>query len=191
MRKRIIKNISNYIKPHESNLHPNTLHIIVNNDKELNMCASKLHLEDNKFENTSFKCTNTNIGELVNLLSIPSVIVNYDYILDVYNIESINDLLLFIKTSINTNNSFNFINRCVNAWIRINYNDLITSYKILLKINYIIFNFFFKYLIISKKIFYKDLKKFIPYWFENNNNNDFNLNLAIEIKKYLDKKYEQ
>jgi len=190
MGKRIIKNISNAIKPSDYVLDPNTLQFILNKS-EFNICASKLYLEDNIFKNISQNCTNKTIGELVKLLSIPSIIINYDSILDIYNIESVNDLILFIKKSIKADNTFNFINRCINAWIRTNYTDLIKSYKILLKINYIVFNFYFNYLIISKKIFYKDVKKFISYWFENNNNNNFDFNLAIEIKKYLDKKYEQ
>lgn len=190
MGKRIIQNISNDIKPDDYGLDPNTLKFILNKS-ESNICASKLYLEDNIFKNTSQICTTKTVSELIKLLSIPSIIINYDSILDIYNIESVNDLELFIKKCINANKTFNFINRCTNAWIRLNYNDLIVSYKILLKINYIIFKFFFNYLIISKKIFYKDINSFIPYWFQNNNTNNFNFNLAIEIKKYLDKKYEQ
>ncbi len=185
-----IKTITNDIKPGDYILEPNSLEFIVNH-RTTNICLTKLYFEDNIFKNTSQNCITKSIGELTKLLSIPSIIINYDYILEIYNIESIKDLVLFIDNAINANNTFNFINRCINAWIRKNFNDLKVSYKFLIKINYTIFNFFFKYLIISKKKFYKDVNKYIPYWIENNNIDNFNFNLALEIKKYLDKKYEQ
>lgn len=190
MGKRIIKNISNEIISGDSLLDPNKLSYFYN-DHENNVCLTKFYLKNNLIKNSSQQCSDKSINEIIKLLSIPSLIIHYDTILEVYNIKSINDLISFIDESIKDNLTFTFINRVINSWIRQNFDDLKQFNKILIKINYIIFNFFFKILIISKEKFYKDTSKFISYWIENNNINNFNLNLIEELKKYLDKKYEQ
>jgi hypothetical protein len=191
MGKRIIKNISNEIIRGDNILDPNTLTQFINMYETSNRCLTKFYIKNNLIKNSSNNCINKSLDEIKKLMLIPSVVINFDSILNVYNIESITDLLSFIDNSIKDNLNFKFINRVINSWIRKNYEDLKKFNKILFKIYYSIFKYFYNYLITSKELFYKDIKLFIPYWIENNNTEIFNLNLTDEFKKYLTKKYEQ
>ena len=118
-------------------------------------------------------------------------------ILQIYKINSIDDLLENIDTNIKIENILT-INRILNCWIYNNYSILKQHNDILEKIykkiiyGYIkYFNIDIEWIIEKKNInINKEIKEYIDYWINKNNNTQFSLNLLTDFINYFIKKYK-
>jgi len=118
-------------------------------------------------------------------------------ILQIYKINSIDDLLDYIDTNVKIENILT-INRILNCWIYNNYNILKQYNDILEKIYKKIIYAYIKYfnidieLIIEKKNINinKEIKEYIDYWINKNNIKIFSLNLLTDFINYFIKKYK-
>jgi hypothetical protein len=173
-------------------MHPITLNWI----RETNnpSCITKPHFSNsNTF--ILYKDYNCNVSNDVykNILYIPPIGFTSNDILKIYNIDSIDSLLLYINNNIHEGNIIN-INRIVNSWIRVNY-DSIKIYNNFLENIYK--QLVDKYLNINNKNkikndninINKEIKYYIDYWTNKNNSIDFKLNLLEDFVFYFIKKY--
>jgi len=173
-------------------MHPITLNWIHNDEKP--RCITKPHFNDSK-RFILYKDYNCNISKDVykNTLYIPPIGISSNDILEIYNINSIDSLLLYIDNNIHEGNIIN-INRIVNSWIRVNY-DSIKIYNNFLENIYK--QLVDKYLNIDNKNkikndninINKEIKDYIDYWTNKNNSINFKLNLLEDFVFYFIKKY--
>jgi len=126
----------------------------------------------------------------------PMGIISSD-ILQMYQINSIDNLLEYIDTNIKSENILT-INRIVNCWIYNNYNVLKQHNNILEKIyKKIIYEYIKNFNIdMEKEIdkrninINKEIKKYIDFWINKNNTSIFSLNLLTDFINYFIKKYK-
>jgi hypothetical protein len=174
---RILKNDPMEIKPNDIGFNPLTTKIIKNTTND-SIYFSKIFFENDKLSNiTNDKSLKLN----TNFAATPPIIISYDKLLVMHNINNINDLIEYIKTNIDIN-TFNYNNRLLNCFIRKNYKELSKNNKIITDL----------YLSILKndKLNKKDIETFIKKWFKNNNSDNFFLNLGNDLENYLSNKYE-
>jgi hypothetical protein len=118
-------------------------------------------------------------------------------ILQMYQINSIDNLLEYIDTNIKSENILT-INRVVNCWIYTNYNVLKQHNNVLEKIykkiiyEYIKnFNIDMERVIDQKNInINKEIKEYIDSWVNKKNIGNFSLNLLTDFISYFIKKYK-
>ena len=179
-------------------VHPISLSLVENGT---NKCISKFHYDNNKLNNTSnYNCKKTNtkhpdsyMGAYKDAMYVPPIGITASDILQVYNIESLDDLSRWINKNISEYNFFT-LNRILNSWIRV-YFDIIKKHnnhleKICLTLMDKDF-FIDKINIMKKKIINMptEIKDFIDYWVNKNNQNEFKLNLLDDFLHFLNKKY--
>jgi len=175
---RILKNDSTEIKSGDISLNPLTLMIVENPTKD-NIYFSKFHFNDNdELFTTTF---NKDLKLKSDALSTPPILIPQNDFLKIHKINDINDLIQYIDNN-DSDNSFNYNNRLINCFIRLNYKDL-------LKNNEILSNIYLK-LFKNYKTNIKEITKFIKTWFKIKNDELFFLNLGDDLKNYLSKKYE-
>ena len=176
--KRIIKQISNNpLKKGKDGLHPITLETIKADE---NMIATQFFITKNKFSNYT-KENDKNLvksrNDIDNMqypdLSLPLT----DYI-NIYDIDTDEELFLKLKNMVNKNALEDTIFRIVNLYVRIKFKELKKINNLLIKIFKIIFK--------NKKLENDEfINEFIKKWFENNNEDDFKLNICNDFKNYL------
>ena len=181
--KKNLKNIGNKIKKDEFYIHPNTLNIIKNNEKN-DICPTKYYIYNNNKLNTTTKinCKQKNNNEISKFMLYPSTIINYNEILNIYDIVSFDDLFNNIKNLIQDNKTFETINRILNCWIKNNFDDLKKKNNILINIYLYIFNKYYPKINIKELYLTNEINK----WFNSQKKYDFNINLGDEIIKNLD-----
>ena len=119
-------------------------------------------------------------------LLIPPIIINSNQYLEIYNIKDIDSLLYLIDNLNSLDYTELTVNRLINSWIRINYNDLKEHNNIL----EIIYLKYIKYYNFDKRITFPDnytnkLHDFIDYWIQKNNPNSFNLDLFTDFINHI------
>lgn len=191
MDKRKIKILSSNIIDNNQDkyLHPNDLSLLTVPDANTNniFTLSKYYILNNKIKDTSKPINNVlksklNIDNSKYMLT-PSVILSSESILQLYKIESIDDLVLTINNFIVDNKNFNTINRILNSFIKANLNDLKKNNKIIYKIIIDLFkNYFPRFEIKNNEI---KILEYIKKWFNEKNDNEFNFNLFYDIKNFL------
>jgi hypothetical protein len=173
-------------------IHPITLNWI--NKGSTPTCITKPHLNnDNLILYKEYNCNLLN-DVYKNTLHIPPIGITSNDILQIYKIESIDSLLLYVDDNIHDSNIIN-INRIVNSWIRVNY-DTIKIYNNFLEKIYK--NLVDKYLNFDNKNkiknnninIDKEIKDYIDYWINKNNSLNFELNLLEDFISYFIKKYK-
>jgi hypothetical protein len=188
MDKRKIKILSSNIidNNEEQYIHPSSLSLVqyTQNNNEL-FTLTKYYILNNKIEN--IKKINNNLKSKLNIddtkyMLTPSVILSSESILQLYKIESIDDLTETINNFITNNKNLNTINRILNSYIKTNLDDLKKNNKIIYKIIIDLFDHYFSNLEINDN---KKILDYIKLWFNNKNNNDFNFDLLFDIKKFL------
>ena len=123
-----------------------------------------------------------------NKMWVPPIGINSQNILEIYNIETINDLENIIAEMID--NKYNYIvNIIIISWIRKNFETLKKSHAILVKI----FTKIFSDIEITKNIIKnldlsKEIDKFIKKWLEEKNETDFKLDLRNDLINYIQNK---
>ena len=182
---RKIKIIGNTIKKNEVVLEPNTLFLIKNNEN-YSMNSTQFFIDNNTLDN---KTSTTNKQNIISSrtasenIQIPDLSLPLTDMLNIYNIDTYDELLILIQKLILENNTEYTIYRLINIYTRIFFDDLKKSHNTLIKI----FNIVFEQYKPSTDI----LNKFLIKWFENNNKNSFNLNICINLKYFLSSRYER
>ena len=156
---------------------------------------------------TQFFIKNSNLKESVNinnkqliksnrtysqLMEIPDLSLPLTDILNIYDIDTYDELIELIKKLLFNDTSEYTIYRLVNIYTRIYYDDLKKTNNSLIKIFKLIFNSEATNhsQISNYKIDDNKLSSFINKWFRKNNKDNFNLNICEDIKNFLSNKYE-
>jgi hypothetical protein len=182
---RQIKCLGNSIETNEFYLHPITLALIKNVNKDNKKIApSELHY-DKDGKSRYYKIVENEIllsnKDIQTFMALPYLNISIEQMLKIYNIDS-NDpdsIMKWVVENIENKKSFQYINRIINTWIKINYEELIINNKILVAI--------YKKLLSStsscniKNIQKLNLEQLIDDWLKKNNSNNFEFNLG----KYL------
>ena len=177
---RKIKVLGNPINKNNSSLHPNTL-IIIGNKEEYKIIPSQFYI-NTKGTDIRIETEYTNQKLSRNLsrnMDTPDLSLPLTDILNIYNIDTYDELLQEIKKLISNNNSEETIFRIVNIYVRIFFNNLKKNSSSLIKIFKIIFE--------DNKINEIKSKKFLNEWFENNKSDNFNFNICKDYKNFLSK----
>jgi hypothetical protein len=169
-------------------LHPVSSEWINNNNQVNPICLTKYQINNNKVSTYKNYSCKTKINNYSNYLYIPPIGLSSQDIINVYNIDSIDKLNNWINENIDGN--YITLNRCLNCWIRINYETLQNYNNFLEKIvNKIVIKY---YEVEIKKInnLDKEIKSFIDYWINKNNPTVANLDLIYDFINYIRKKYK-
>ena len=180
---RKIKFVDKTYKKGDLYLHPLTL--VVNRVEKDKITPTETYFDPIKKEHrTVIEKDNVNFSEyeIQKYMSLPYLNLNYEIILNFYNIGNIDDFNNLIDLKINNNIPPKNIIRIVNMWIK-------TSLSDLKKYNDYIYSLFKK---INDK-YYKiehnsdNVKKYIVEWLNSKNVNDFEFNLFNDIFNYIKK----
>ena len=146
-----------------------------------NNCFSKLNYKNNKFSYFNNTCNNENFKKYI---YTPPITISTELILNIYNINTINDLLTFIDDNIDNLNYLK-INRILNSWITMNFETLKINKLIFDKIYIKIMETYFGTNMYAGDEFKQKVYKYIDYWITANNPNQFNIDLLGDILKYI------
>jgi hypothetical protein len=125
-------------------------------------------------------------------MEIPDLSLPLTDILNIYDIDTYDELIDLIKNLLFNDTSEYTIYRLVNIYTRIYYDDLKKTNNSLIKIFKLIFNSDATNhsQISNYKIDDNKLSSFINKWFRKNNKDNFNLNICEDVKNFLSNKYE-
>jgi hypothetical protein len=182
--KRIIKNKDFKINPGQIYLDPLTLNIN-KNEENIPLYLSNLYFNENK-KLLNYKIDKPNNYDISKNMFTPSLLINTNDLLNLYNINYVDDLIEFVNNNINEK-YFDFINRIINCWIRQNFNEIKNKNYFLIDIYVKLFKNYFN---INNKLLYEQINLYIVKWFKTKKFDDFNLNLGDNLIKYLANKYE-
>jgi hypothetical protein len=191
---RKIKIFGDIIKSNKSLLLPNSL-------RQSNIIDESVEYP------TQFFIKNSNLKESINvnnkqliksnrtysqLMEIPDLSLPLTDILNIYDIDTYDELIDLIKNLLFNDTSEYTIYRLVNIYTRIYYDDLKKTNNSLIKIFKLIFNSDATNhsQISNYKIDDNKLSSFINKWFRKNNKDNFNLNICEDVKNFLSNKYE-
>ena len=152
------------IKPNEKYIHPITLSIEENTTKN-DIYPSTLQI--NKKKNVVY--SQEKPDKQINLM-LPSLLIDFEQYLKYYNFESVTDILNMIDSNI----IFYKKLRILNAWIRINFDDLKKNNKIISKCFVYLFR---KHYDIEFDM--EAINKLISSWFKKNDKNIFDIDICI------------
>jgi hypothetical protein len=160
---------------------------IIKNEKENDVMGKismpKYNLKNKNLSKTKYHFKN---DKTVDIMYIPPIEINYNDILNIYNVNSIDSLNKFIDDNI----YFQYkITRIINCWIRNNYNELLKHNNYLVNI---ILKYLLKYKSKTENIVNLDdkIKKYIDYWLNKNKSDDFKLDILDDIIQYFINKYK-
>ena len=177
--KRKIKIIGHKIKKNQTYIQPNTLMTMVaNND----IYPTQFFFDDNKLVDNTISKNRQLIQptrSLSEYMSIPDLSIPLTDLMNSYEINTYEELLLYIKNLIDDNKNEFTIYRLINLYTRIFYEDLTKINNSLIKIFKIVFE---KY-----DINEKELDIFLKKWFKNNDKNAFKINICKDVKNFLSK----
>jgi len=191
MNKRIIKkesSINNFTGNEIANapansvlLHPLTS-TMIRNDSMNPICLTKFNLKNNKLKITNkYKCeTNNNMYK--QYLYIPPISIQSKDILNMYDIDTIDSLRIYVKENIENGNMIT-IKRIINCWIKNNIEILKNYNDGLEKILSYIINRYSKDE--NKNI---NIKNFVDYWIDKNSNISFNFDIIEDFSNYIKQK---
>ena len=185
--KRIIKKENIKIEPDEVFLNPLTLKIEINEKNEPIYLTSFHFNKENKLINYEKETPKNYINDDKFMLT-PPLLIHSNELLKINNIYDINNLIEFIDYNIQTK-LFDSLNRIINCWIRENFNELVKNNKILIPLYLKLFRKFNSFKV-DDKIINKDIELFMIRWFKIKNPIEFEINLGMDLIKYLSNKYE-
>jgi hypothetical protein len=192
--KRIIKKEIVNVQPNTQLLHPLSSQWINMTNEDKPICLTKFQIQNKETKIFNYDTCTLKENNYKNYLYLPPIGLSSNDILEIYNISSIDKLLDYIKENMNDDNYLS-INRLLNSWIRVNFETL-KNYnnfleKICIKIVTKYYNYNIENIIKKNKDFdlNKEIKKFIDYWINKHNSNEFKLELIDDFIDYLLKKY--
>nr|QFG74302.1 MAG: hypothetical protein [Megaviridae environmental sample] len=189
---RKINCIGDCVKTGESFLHPVTLNIVKNKNIDP-ICPSVMYLDkdNNIFEYKECKkSSNVNTKALQEFMALPYLNFDLEIILQIYKIDSIDTLFVWFNKSIESNKSYEYINRILNIWNLVNLDELKKNNKILVQLYLKYLKIYIKKIDFNHNKIEKDTTYFINKWFLNVDEKSFNFDLAKDLKKYLKKIYK-
>lgn len=125
--------------------------------------------------------------DIIKSMLYPSINITSKDIIEIYNLNDIDSLKIWIDENISKD--FETINRVLNSWIIHNLSNLKYFNNALIDLIEKILKEHFKD--IKKNIIDKELSKFVDYWVKKVDIENFDLNLIIDFKNYLNKKYNE
>ena len=192
--KRIIKKEIVNVQPNTQLLHPLSSQWINMTNEDKPICLTKFQIQNKETKIFNYDTCTLKENNYKNYLYLPPIGLSSNDILEIYNISSIDRLLDYIKENMNDDNYLS-INRLLNSWIRVNFETL-KNYnnfleKICIKIVTKYYNHNIENIIKKNKDFdiNKEIKKFIDYWINKHDSNEFKLELIDDFIDYLLKKY--
>jgi hypothetical protein len=196
--KRIIKNelIQNSfpnkeiinVDPDNQTLHPVSSQWINTQNIVSPICLTKFQIQ-NKETNilNNYKCKQ-NVNNYKNYLFVPPIGLSSNDIIQIYDVNSIDKLYNWLNDNIDIINYLTMV-RVVNCWIRVNFDTLKNYNNFLVKIVSKLFKYYFGNKSEIEELD-KEIKNYIEYWLNKNNNMDFVLNLIEDFMNYMVKKYK-
>jgi hypothetical protein len=179
---RKIKVLSNPLNKNQSNIHPITLDLITN-ENDYKIIPSQFFIKDSQLEYTLLSNTSQEKKRTyAQNMETPDLSLPLTDILNTYGIDTYDELIHMLKKLIGPEQNEFSINRLVNIYTRIFYDDLKKSPNSLIKIFKIIFE--------NKNIDDEKTKKFLKKWFDKNDKDSFILNICLDYKNFLSNKYE-
>lgn len=181
---RKIKVIGDIIKENNAILMPNTLELASNNSNT-NIYPTQFFLDKSELamdlpsNNKQILKTNKTTSQF---MEIPDLSLPLTDILNIYNIDTYEELISQIKKLLFEGKSKFTIYRLINTYVRIFFDDLKKTNNSLVKILKIIFD--------NYKISDDKLISFLKKWFEKNDKNNFKVNICEDVKYFLSNKYE-
>ncbi len=178
------------IPPNSSIIHPISLDLIENKNNSQSICLQKPELtKDGIIWYNTNKCINNNINNnYKKYLYIPPIGIQSQDLLSIYSIDTIESLQKFIKDNLDSINILT-INRLLNCWIRANFSTVKLHNNLLEKIYKDMLKRYYgsKYIekIMERLNLDKEIKNFIDYWCEKNNDAIFVLNLLDNLYNHL------
>jgi hypothetical protein len=172
------------------------------------------NINKNVFNKTMFNnvLNNQIKNNILHLYKNPCIISAND-ILKLYNIDSSESLIDYIKDTIKDNaiiyydsfknikynsNSdnenevpFGTLNKVFNSWIYENFTILQTHNGILNDLSYILLKLTIPHNFMSDELLKKNIKDYIEYWFAEKNINNFNFDLINDMNNYFNKKFKK
>lgn len=199
MNKRIIKkeNLTSNekdiitVEPGTQMMHPISTEWF-NNKQNFPLCLTEYFYSDNKLQSfREGKCSNSaSQGKYNKYMYLPPIGLTSDDLLNIYQIDSIDDLTTYVKN--NTNKNYLTVNRIVNCWIRVNFLTLKNYNNSLEKIYLELVKYKFNNKFLDKITnIEKEIKDFVDYWIGKHNGNEFELNLLDDFANYLNKKFNK
>jgi hypothetical protein len=179
---RKIKCLGNCVSTGEYYLHPITLELSKNKSEKSHVCPSELHYVNNEPRYAKI-CDKNNISQLdiQKFMTLPYLNLNLEQMLNIYKINTIESLIKWVDNKIEEDVPFQYINRIINIWIKLYYNDLLSNNNILVSL----------YNSINKKYWHKNkienIDSFIKNWFKNKHEDDFSFNLGKDLFNYINK----
>ena len=191
-----IKIFGDIIEKKNSGLLFNSL-IISDELKSDNIYPTQFFINNNKSSILDYEYTN-NIKLVKSnrtksqLMETPDLSLPLTDVLNIYDVDTYDELIELIKKILFDNGSIYTIFRLVNTYTRIYYNDLKKINNSLIKIFKLIFNKeATNHIEISKyKINEDKLSVFLNKWFQKNDENKFYLNICKDVENFLSDKYE-
>jgi hypothetical protein len=176
---RKIKILGNPINKDKSSLHPNSL-VLATNNNNYNIVPSQFYINDKHNIEMLYEYKNQNISrDISKNMETPDLSLPLTDILNIYEIDTYDELLKEINKLISNNKPEDTIFRIINIYVRIFFDNLKKNSSSLIKIFKIIFE--------DAKINEIKTKKFLNDWFENNKSNNFNFNICKDYKIFLSK----
>ena len=191
---RKIKIFGDIVEKEKTGFMPNTL-LLNRNTENTSFYPTQFFLNDSKLSEIEF----ANNRQLVKskrtvseLMEIPDLSIPLTDILNIYNIDTYDELIDLIKKLLFNNASEYTIFRIVNTYTRVYYDDLKKINNSLIKMFKLIFNNeATNHTELSNyKINEDNLSSFLKKWFEKNNKDSFYLNICEDVKNFLSNKYE-
>jgi hypothetical protein len=201
--KRIIKTEMNYkdsfknkqfnkeisqIQPDNQTLHPISTQWINTQNIVNPICLTKFQILNNETKILNNYQCKTNGTNYKSFLFVPPIGLESNDILQIYQIESIDQLYSWINENISEKSYFTII-RVVNCWIRVNFETLKNYNNFLVKIISKMFKYNLGNLADISELD-KEIKDYINYWMNKNNGTEFKLNLVDDFANYIIKKYK-
>jgi hypothetical protein len=196
---RKIKIFSDVLKKGETYISKHTLEAIKIDDNADNSDKYQTQFFIDNNNNNNLGLAANNKKQLIKsnrsyskLMEIPDLSLPLSDILNIYNVDTFEELFELIKNLLFNNESEYTIFRLVDTYTRIFYDDLKKTNKSLIKIFKLIFNNnatnhidISLYIIDDTK-----LSSFIKKWLEKKDKDDFYFNISNDVKNFLSNKYE-
>lgn len=171
---RKIKPLGNPLNKNETSYHPITLQIVTN-EKDYKFFPSQFFIDGNRLKK-DYTSTDTKLSRSTNKnMEIPDLSLPITDILNVYNIDTYDELIKELKNLIAKDKPESTIFRIVNMYTRLFFDNLKNNKASLIKIFKIIFE--------NDKLNEQKTTEFLNKWFEENNKDKFNLNICYDFKK--------
>ena len=189
MTKNNVVQIGNPIKKGDQYIHPITLNLIKNTKSDNNVYPTEIFLQDreifidNLASKSKSKIEDLDTDELQKNFVLPKTVYNEDYLLYIYQIFNIDELNKFIDDEMSKDTNFKTINRVINIFVLFKYEEFKKNSNSLVEIFTKIYNKYWnKYNVTELD---KKLVKYISYYLENNDKDNFDFDLGKNLKSKL------